>query len=135
MYFYHEQSSIQEVLSHEVVFSSPSGQRANLTLPDGTEVYLNSRSTISYKQSFGKENRELSFSGEGFFKVAKKKESPFIIHSNGLKIRVLGTTFNLYNYDSEEYAEVALVEGCVQVNTDDNQVVHLLPNEKGFYRN
>ena len=63
-------------------------------------------------------------------KVAKDESKPFIIHSKELKIRVLGTKFNFYNYDSEEYAEVALVEGRLQVNTNDNQSVQLLPNEK-----
>lgn len=129
-YLYQEHSSLQAMLAQEVVFSSPAGQRANLVLPDGTEVNLNSLSTLRYKQDFGKESRELSFSGEGFFKVAKDENRPFIIHSNELQIRVLGTTFNFYNYDSDEYAEVALVEGCVQVNTNDNQVVRLMPNEK-----
>lgn len=130
LYFYREQSTINEMMVQEVVFSSPVGQHANLILPDGTEVNLNSNSTLKYKQNFGKDNRELCFSGEAFFKVAKDDDRPFIIHSEELKIRVLGTSFNFYNYDSEEYAEVALVEGHVQVNTNDNQTVQLLPNEK-----
>lgn len=130
LYFYQEQSMIEEMMAQEVIFSSPTGQRANLILPDGTEVNLNSHSILKYKQNFGKENRELSFTGEAFFKVAKDESKPFIIHSKELKIRVLGTKFNFYNYDSEEYAEVALVEGRLQVNTNDNQSVQLLPNEK-----
>ena len=73
LYFYQEQSMIEEMMAQEVIFSSPTGQRANLILPDGTEVNLNSHSILKYKQNFGKENRELSFPVKHSLKWLKMK--------------------------------------------------------------
>lgn len=131
-YLYQSNQIIQTLSEQEVVFSSPQGQRASLTLPDGTEIDLNSNSTLSYKQNFGQTDRRINFVGEGYFKVAKNANKMFKIQTKDLLVEVLGTTFNFFTYANENIVELALVEGRVKVSTlfGDQKTEYLLENEK-----
>jgi ferric-dicitrate binding protein FerR (iron transport regulator) len=94
--------------------SAPNGQISNITLFDGTNVWLNAGSNLKYKQNFGGKNREVFLEGEAFFSVAKNKEIPFIVHAGNSQIKVHGTEFNVKAYGNEPVIETVLVEGKVE---------------------
>lgn len=106
------------------------GQTFSIKLSDGTLVYLNASSSISYKsniQSGGK--REVQLSGEAYFEVAKDAKHPFIVETNGQRIRVLGTHFNINAYSNESYVKTTLLEGSVMVSTGNSSLM-LRPGEQ-----
>lgn len=109
------------------------GSKSKLELPDGTEVWLNGNSKLTYTNgSFGKENREVILAGEAFFDVVKNEKAPFIIHTGPVNITVKGTAFNVKAYPKEETVETSLVRGLVEITTDDDpgRKILLKPNEK-----
>lgn len=91
----------------------PAGQRAELTLPDGSKVWLNAGSRLSYPSTFTNERR-VSLSGEGYFVVAPNKEVPFIVSTSTIDVRALGTEFNVSSYPSSRNIEVYLQKGSVK---------------------
>ncbi|MEJ2881549.1 FecR family protein [Pedobacter sp. GR22-6] len=90
------------------------GQLTMITLADGSRVSLNSNSTLTYPKAFDGEQRELKLTGEAYFEVSKDKLHPFIVHANGLKTTVHGTSFNVEAFDKAPVS-VSLVEGRVAV--------------------
>lgn len=115
----------------QIVVEAPLGSKTKLYLPDGTLVWLNAGSTISYAQNFGVNDRNLSLSGEGYFEVTKNKELPFEVCTNDLKVKVLGTKFNFRNYADDIEAEVCLLEGKVALRTQEKDV-ELNPDQKAL---
>jgi ferric-dicitrate binding protein FerR (iron transport regulator) len=109
------------------------GQKLTVSLPDGTMVKLNAGSSISYPAEFSGNKREVRFSGEGFFEVAKDTNKPFIIESDGIFTKVLGTSFNLRSYSNEGEINVAVVTGKVEVRQPADTSVLLLPYEMGVF--
>ncbi|HCE58688.1 MAG TPA: hypothetical protein DER09_12890 [Prolixibacteraceae bacterium] len=101
-----------EITWHEI--QSPAGMRSHIVLPDGTDLWLNAESKIKYGIPFVRETRQIELSGEGFLKVAKNEESPFVVTTTNAEIKALGTQFNIKSYPEEETLEVALTEGCVE---------------------
>jgi len=93
----------------------PFGQMSQLVLSDGTQVWLNSGTTLRYPDKFGEKSRAVNITGEAFFKVAKMPDKPFTINSTGLRIPVLGTSFNSSAYQEDSYTSVTLVEGKVAI--------------------
>ncbi len=92
----------------------PYGSTFNLKLSDGTQIYLNAGSSVEYPVHFADQNeRQISISGEAYLEVAKDAHRPFIVKSDDLKVRVLGTKFNIQSYPEDTIAEVVLVEGSV----------------------
>src|SRR5690606_22131597 len=83
-------------------------------LEDGTKVWLNSSSKISYPKKFSTGSRKVTLYGEAYFDVAKDKNRPFLIETNGTEIRVLGTSFNVNAYN--ETVSTTLVEGSLKVS-------------------
>lgn len=110
----------------------PFGKTRELVLPDGTKVKLNAGSTLSYPQSFSGNTRLVSLSGEGFFEVTKDHHKPFLVITEHLSIRVLGTVFNVKAYPNDKNIETTLLKGKVQVELKDRpeKNIILLPNEK-----
>lgn len=110
----------------------PAGQRANLTLADGTTIWLNSNSTLRYPANgFQSKERKVILEGEGYFEVAHDEEHPFIVSTAKYDIRVLGTTFNVSAYPKSNLFEASLIEGKVSVYSPGApQEVVLQPNEK-----
>ncbi|MBQ8674454.1 MAG: FecR domain-containing protein [Bacteroides sp.] len=90
----------------------PAGQRARLTLSDGTEVWLNAGSRLSYPSVFGQE-RKVALTGEAFFKVTSDKKHPFIVSTQSIDVKAVGTEFNVRSYPSTEQTAVYLQEGAV----------------------
>lgn len=117
--------------------STKVGHKASINLPDGSKVWLNGDSRITYVGEFGNKTREVYLSGEAFFDVAKDKTKPFIIHTRTINLKVLGTAFNVRSYDNEKETETALVHGSVEVtlrNSPDQKIL-LKPGEKLLVKN
>lgn len=94
---------------------APLGSRSILKLPDGTKVWLNSGSKITFSNAFGKSSRDLKLEGEAYFAVAKNKKIPFIVHTSEINITALGTAFNVKAYDDDNIIETTLEEGSVKI--------------------
>jgi transmembrane sensor len=112
--------------------STKNGTKTNLILPDGTKVWLNAGSSLTFDSSYGKNIREVALSGEAFFDVVKNKEKPFIIHTSKINIKVLGTEFNVRSYPSDKTTEASLIRGSIEVTFRDkpSRKIILKPNEK-----
>jgi ferric-dicitrate binding protein FerR (iron transport regulator) len=93
----------------------PAGQRLSFTLEDGTLVWLNAQSRLTYPVTFRDEERRVSIEGEAFFEVARDAERPFIVSSGRVDMKVLGTTFNVCSYPDEPYSRISLLEGSLLV--------------------
>ena len=125
-----KKSGKQSILSQ--VTTKPGSRRTQIQLPDGSVVRLNSSSTLTYDKNFGKNIREVSLTGEAFFDVTKDSSHPFIIHTNVIDIKVLGTAFNVKSYPSDPNTETSLIRGKVEVTVKNrpNDKIYLEPNEK-----
>ncbi len=105
----------------------PKGAEFKVELSDGTQIKLYSGSTIIVPETFTAQNRQIHMYGEGYFEVAKNKQSPFTIATNQTTVKVLGTVFNLRDYGNKQKAVVTLVEGKVEVSNGESKVI-LHPN-------
>ncbi|WP_143310927.1 FecR family protein [Chitinophaga vietnamensis] len=112
--------------------STRNGSRTSIQLPDGSRVWLNAGSKLTYDKDFGSSSREVSLSGEAFFDVAKNAELPFIIHTAAMDVRVLGTRFNIRSYPGDKNTEAALIQGSIEASPKDRpaEKIILKPNEK-----
>ena len=98
-------------------------EQQSIILPDGTEVTLNSLSTLACAESFGKKDRQITFDGEAVFHVAKDADKPFIINVGEYSVTVLGTVFNLSAYTTDDAYTVTLLEGAVKVKYASDSVI------------
>ena len=112
----------------------PIAEMRSLTLPDGTKVQLNSKSTLLYPQNFTGKNRSVFLIGEANFKVKPDKKHPFIVKSNDFQVTALGTEFNISAYPENPVLAATLISGSVLVEYNDlkSQVI-LKPNEQLAY--
>ena len=92
---------------------TPLGGDYHATLPDGTKVWLNAGSSISYPVAFTGAKREVTMQGEVYFEVAKDKKHPFIVHAKESSIQVLGTQFNVSAYPEDAALKATLIEGSI----------------------
>lgn len=106
----------------------PVGEIMTFRLPDGTKIVANSRSIVKYPEKFTNDTRDIYTKGEVYLEVAHDKEHPFIVHSDGFDLKVLGTKFNIVNYNGH-YSNVVLVEGAVEVTTKSHDKVTMRPNQ------
>lgn len=129
-FFQPERGTIEKKQSHTV--TTKKGSRSKLVLPDGSEVWLNADSKVSYDETFGKDKREITLTGEAFFDVVKDADRPFIIYTPILEIKVLGTAFNVRAYSEEKNVQTSLIRGSVEVTVKniDNKTITMKPNEK-----
>lgn len=126
------ENSISQVLVYKEL-KTLKGQKLNVTLSDGTVVWLNSESSLRFPIRFKGELRELKFTGEAYFSVAKDPSKPFIIHTAKTKIQVLGTKFNLRAMASENTTSVVVAEGKVKfTGGSDKQQLILTANKRGI---
>lgn len=108
------------------------GSKSNIQLPDGTDVWLNADSKISYDENFLGDFREVTLTGEAYFDVVKDINHPFIIHTKTIDIKVLGTAFNVKAYDTDAATETSLIRGSVEItlhNSPEKKII-LKPHEK-----
>ncbi len=108
----------------------PYGKRSNLTLSDGTEVWLNSGTELDFPAEFSGKTREIHVNGEIFIEVAHNRKVPFIVHAKDMDILVQGTSFNISAYRDDSRKTVVLVEGKVKIERGSVPIAELLPNEK-----
>ncbi len=112
--------SSQEQLNQLVV---PRGKRTNLTLSDGTRLYLNSGSRAIFPVKFAKEKRELFIEGEAYIEVAHDPQRPFVAVTDEMSVKVLGTKFDISAYPEDSYTSVVLVEGNVRAEVGSRKIV------------
>lgn len=99
----------------QVVKSNSRGRKSTISLGDGTTIYLNSESKITYPNKFPDSVRVIQLEGEAFFEVAKDERRPFIVKTNYLDLKVLGTSFNVKTFSDSEEVTIALATGKVEI--------------------
>lgn len=119
----------QEIIAMEQQLTVPPGQRAHIVLPDGSKVWVNACSTLSYPSVFTQERR-VKITGEAMFEVAKNN-TPFIVSTGKMDVRALGTRFNVCNYPTDPLS-IALLQGSVKVYPpqQESQSVLLKPGQE-----
>jgi transmembrane sensor len=127
---FHRQQNTSSVALSEI--ATRKGSKSNIKLPDGTEVWLNADSKLSYPENFVGSTREVTLTGEAYFDVMHDTAHPFIIHAGKARILVLGTAFNVRNYPQEKSIETTLMRGKIEVSFTDrpNEQMILKPLEK-----
>jgi ferric-dicitrate binding protein FerR (iron transport regulator) len=116
----------------------PSGEKSQLVLADGTRVWLNSESKLKYPIKLKGRERKVILEGEAYFDVTKHKHSSFIVYTQDLKVKVLGTKFNVKSYPKDKTIETTVVEGLVRIESEENKLklspIILKPAERLIYR-
>jgi ferric-dicitrate binding protein FerR (iron transport regulator) len=115
---------------HVVWFEThvPRGEKSQLVLPDGSKVWVNSESTISYPSNFIDGQREIRLSGEAYFEVAKFEDKTFVVKTRSYDIKVLGTKFNVMAYPDFDRIETSLIEGKIEIQKGE-QSIPVVPGE------
>ncbi|GHT33049.1 anti-sigma factor [Bacteroidia bacterium] len=110
----------------------PHGQHIQITLQDGTKVWLNANTTLTYPTAFLKDERRVTIEGEAYFDVAKDAQKPFLVSAQGIEIKALGTQFNVYSYPDEHFVQTSLIEGGIKVwfRNAESSAITLKPNEQ-----
>lgn len=121
--FYSQRTLHNSLEQVEISFAEhivPKGKRLNLSLSDGSQVWLNAETKFRYPEKFASGLREVYLEGEAFFEISKDPSRPFKIHSGKLTTTVLGTSFNIKSYGTDDVNEVAVITGKVSVMQTDN---------------
>jgi len=117
--------------------TTPFGSRSEVRLPDGTQVILNAGSVVTYRNDYNSTNRNISLSGEAYFKVARNEAIPFIVNVGSVSIRALGTEFNVKAYTDENSIETTLIAGKINITCegtgDSIETLDLIPNQKAIF--
>ena len=135
-YFNNNKNNFLDKGDHYNEVVAKRGTKTKIILPDGSQVWLNSDSKLSYGERFNDTIREVSLEGEAYFDVIKDKNRPFVVMTNDLNIRVLGTTFNIKSYAEDATIETTLIRGMIEVrknNEPATKKIILTPNEKLIY--
>lgn len=130
-YSYFTPREKERVLISDIVV--PKGSRTQLTLEDGTKIWLNAGTSLSFDPKFGKKERRIRLIGEAYLEVARNKSLPFIVDAGAVSVRVLGTKFNVNAYSDNESIKVALMEGSVQLSANASPSIFLKPNDIALY--
>lgn len=109
--------------------STPRGGQYQVSLPDGTKVWLNAATTLKYPYAFAKNERMVELNGEAYFEVSKDRTRPFRVKTDAQTVEVLGTHFNINAYRDEAFVKTTLLEGAVKVSNASG-TVNLLPGEQ-----
>ena len=135
-YFKNNKNNFLDKGDHYNEIVAKRGTKTKIILPDGSQVWLNSDSKLSYGVRFNDSIREVSLEGEAYFDVIKDKKRPFVVVTNALNIRVLGTAFNIKSYAEDATIETTLIRGMIEVrknNEPATKKIILTPNEKLIY--
>ncbi len=124
--------SPEEILSQTIRI--PAGQRAQMELPDGSVVWLNSQTTLTYDANFGEKDRNVTLDGEAYFEVAHNKEIPFYVQTEKIKIEVTGTKFDVCSYHGSNTFVARLIEGSIDLFAvaAEDKPIHSLTKGKYF---
>jgi ferric-dicitrate binding protein FerR (iron transport regulator) len=122
------QGNPADTVKTRLVVSAEKGQRANVTLPDGTRVWLNSHSQITYPNDYGLEARFLTLTGEAYFEVAKDSTKRFVVTAGEMAVEAIGTSFNIKAYQEDAEVVTTLFSGSIRT-TVGKEEVKLLPEQ------
>ena len=134
-YFIFSESSIHQSNTFSEIVA-PYGSKTEMILPDGSKVWLNAGSKLKYPNDFNSNNRDVLLEGEAFFQVEKNKSLPFVVNALGLDVKVVGTTFNVKAYESENTITTILVEGKVLLESEKyrfEKEVEMCPSQKAVF--
>lgn len=132
-------SKDETISSNQAIFEiiSPRGSKSQVLLPDGTKVWLNSESKIHYSNNYNQLGREIFLEGEGYFEVKKNPDKPFVVTTSDIRIKALGTTFNIKAYPGDKTIETTLIEGKLEVESGISgkatKLASMEPNQKVTY--
>ena len=130
---YHKVEAEQEIPMTNTV-TVPRGKEFSLRLSDGTQVWLNSESSLGFPVRFGDGPREVTVTGEAYFDVAHDEAHPFVVKTENLSVRVLGTAFNVRAHAADPLTEVVLERGSVRLQTPEGyNLVRLHPNQRAVF--
>jgi hypothetical protein len=131
---YIAETETQQIQNNNI--TTPRGGQYKLTLADGTNIWLNAASSLTYPSSFQKgKPRVIELSGEGFFEVTHNAQEPFIVHyGNGMEAVVLGTSFNINTYTDEKATYTTLVKGSLSVQSPQEKKEILKPGQQSVFR-
>ncbi len=128
-----EHSAPDVIVQNQLITAK--GSKGRFTLPDGSVVWLNSATKLTYPNQFADDRRLVSLEGEAYFEVAKDAKKPFVVQAREIDVEVLGTCFDLDSYSSGEFVETALLNGSVKISGKAlKDPVYLKPNELFRYR-
>ena len=128
-----KENSEDETVMHTL--HVPAGQRAELTLADGTNVWLNAKTKLTFPNRFSKSNREVKLDGEAYFTVRHDPENQFMVNTGSYAIKVLGTEFNVAAYQSNNTFETALLKGSVEISSlQSDEKIKLLPDYMAYLK-
>jgi transmembrane sensor len=122
IYLFYQSAAVEETVQeivYEQKFSEP-GEKVRFQLPDGTQVHLNSDSHLTFPATFGSDSREVRLEGEAFFSVVRDESRPFLVHTEKITTRVLGTSFNKQSYAGDDQVSVAVVSGSVELTNQNH---------------
>lgn len=138
LYFMHKKGSLisMEAQATMQTLHVPAGQRTQLILADSTVVWLNSLTTLKFPDHFSETSREVFLDGEAYFEVAHDKGRPFHVNTEKYTVKVLGTEFNVLAYSKNNLFETDLIEGAVEVFSNDGlQSLQLTPGNQAYLDN
>ena len=128
-----ERSAQNIIVQNQLITAK--GSKGRCILPDGSVVWLNSETKLTYPNQFDDDRRFVSLEGEAYFEVAKDAKKPFIVQAGEIDVEVLGTCFNVDSYSSGEFVQTALLNGSVKISGKTlEEPVYLKPNELFKYR-
>lgn len=114
--------------------STPKAGQYQVTLPDGSKIWLNSISSITFPTVFTGNERKVTITGEVYFEVAKNREKPFLVNTKGQTVQVLGTHFNINAYNDEDKIKTTLLEGSIKITANNSSKV-LVPGQQAEVAN
>lgn len=125
-------SNSKELIKQRMRLTVPKGGQYSIVLSDGSKVWLNAESSLSYPSNFSGETREVELIGEGYFEVSANQDRPFIVHTSNEKVQVLGTEFNVESYADNLSSSITLNNGSVEVSTNHagSKTMLLKPNQQ-----
>lgn len=125
VYYY----AMEQLKMQDMIVSVEKGQKANIILPDGSKVWVNSDSKLVYGSRFTAKERILELEGEAYFEVAPDKNRPFIVETRDLSVKALGTSFDVKSYKEDNCVSTVLMTGKVEVWSE-NEKLYLEPNQR-----
>ncbi|MBN9385264.1 MAG: FecR family protein [Chitinophagaceae bacterium] len=139
-YFFYSPKPVQRVEEAKTIsrIYTPAGSKTSIVLPDGTEVWLNSFSTLTYTNAeFNSGKREVSLVGEAMFKVKHDSLHPFLVHTKNFDVTDLGTVFNVQAYPEDKHGQASLISGSIEVITkgSHSKKILLVPNQRIIIQN
>jgi transmembrane sensor len=123
--------AVQEIASNTI--ETPCGGEYTVVLTDGTKVYLNAKTKLSFPELFAANKREVTLEGEAYFEVSESKTQPFIVKTQNYEVKVYGTAFNVSAYSSDNVSYTTLVYGSVGIQTNEGTKALLNPGEQASF--